>query len=226
LSSIRKIGKKESLNLQVYQIIKNYVIRPDTPPGTRLYEERLTEEIGVSRTPVKIALNRLEQEGLVIIKPNKGAHKIYLTWRDVCEIVKIRAALEGLSIEMLKDINIADQIEGLAGLVPDITWTENAENKAKFFELDQKFHNELMKIGKSQWVFKMINNQAGIFDMLRMIIFQDPTRVEMSINQHRRILDALKRNDISQAIAFTKGNYESSLKNLENMKNIIPGLFL
>lgn len=64
IESIEKINIERNLQNRVFEIIKNYPIRPNVPPGTHLYEDRLAKEIGVSRTPVKIALNKLEQQGL------------------------------------------------------------------------------------------------------------------------------------------------------------------
>ena len=76
---IEKIHLERNLQNRVYEVIKNYLIRPDVLSGARLYEEKLAEEIGVSRTPVKMALNRLEHEGLVRIDYNKGTFKVHLS---------------------------------------------------------------------------------------------------------------------------------------------------
>jgi len=64
IESIEKKDIERNLQSRVYEIIKNYPIRPNVPPGIHLYEDRLAKEIGVSRTPVKFALNKLEQQGL------------------------------------------------------------------------------------------------------------------------------------------------------------------
>jgi len=75
MSVIEKLNVERDLGNRAFEIIKNYVIRPDTPLGTRFYEERISRDIGVSRTPVRVALHRLEQEGLVEIISNRGAPK-------------------------------------------------------------------------------------------------------------------------------------------------------
>jgi DNA-binding GntR family transcriptional regulator len=119
IESIEKINIERNLQNRVYEIIKNYLIRPDVPPGTHLYEDRLAKEIGVSRTPVKIALNKLEQQGLIKINYNKGAFKVHLSLKEVIEIIKIRETLECLSLEMINDFDLK-LIEDLYKSIPDI----------------------------------------------------------------------------------------------------------
>lgn len=225
MNSIEKIKTEKNLNNRVYEVIRNYVIRPDTPPGIRLYEEKLAKEIGVSRTPVKIALNRLEQEGLVIINPNRGTFKVHLSWQEVTEIIKIREVLESLSLEMSRDFNKDTALQNLNELIPDINSLKNQDGVFKYPEMDQKFHEELIKIGTSQFFFKMIKNLYVLYHMLGMIILQDIERIRLSIEQHKKIIEALKINDIPLAINCLRENYESALRDLEEKKKIVPGLF-
>src|SRR4030042_4444803 len=117
---IEKIHLERNLQNRVYEIIKNYLIRPDVPPGTHLYEDRLSKEIGVSRTPVKMALNLLEKEGLVVIQPNKGAFKVHLRFQDVVQIVKIRLTIECLALDIDKGCDTHLVVDILDGLIPDI----------------------------------------------------------------------------------------------------------
>jgi len=225
MKTIKKITNEKNLNNRVYEIIRNYLISPDVPPGIRLYEEKLSKEIGVSRTPVKLALNRLEQEGLVIINPNKGAFKVHLSWQEVMEIIKIRETLESLALDMAKDFNKGEAIKNIGKLIPDINSFKDHDDVTRYPELDQKFHEELIKIGTSQFFFKMVKNLYSLYHMIGLIILHDLERINLSIEQHKKIVEALKLNDISLAKNYLRENYESALKDLEEKKRIFPGLF-
>lgn len=227
MDSIKKIRIEKNLTGRVYEIIRDYIIRPDIPPGTRLYEEKLAREIGVSRTPVKAALRRLEQEGLVTVDPKgRGVFKVHLSWKEVFEVIKIRESLETLALDMAKDFCKEKAIENLKKLIPDIDSFRTEKDVVKYPELDQRFHEELVKIGTSNFFFKIIKNLYNLYYMLGNIIIQDIERVRISIEQHKKIVEALKINDISLAKNYLRENYELALKDLEEKRKIFPSLFL
>ena len=223
--SIEKIKVERNLQSRVYESIKNYVIHPSTPPGTRLYEEELSKEIGVSRTPVRIALNRLEHEGLVKINPNKGTFKVHLSLKEVSEVIRIRGTLECLSLEMADGID-KELIRDLANLIPSLRLFKNTKDRARYPEFDQQFHELLVRAGKSEWLFRMIRIQDNVFHMFRLIALQNIERIKFSIQEHERIVKALKMNDIPLAIQYTKENYKSAVETMEQKSREVPGLFL
>jgi DNA-binding GntR family transcriptional regulator len=226
LGKLEKINIEKNLKDRVYEIIKNYVIQPGVPPGTRLYEERLSREIGVSRTPIKIALARLEHDGLVQTIANKGTFKIHLSWQEVTEVIKIRETLECLAIEIAKDLNNGESIENLAKLIPDHESFKTPEEVAAYPELDQKFHEELVRIGGSRLFIRMIESVQKLNHMLGFIILQDVEKVKQSIESHKKIINALKANDISLALSHLRQNYEYALKDLNEKRKTFPSLFL
>ena len=222
---IQSLKQNSSIQSRVYEIIKKYLFSPDVPPGTRLYEESLAKEIGVSRTPIKIALSRLEQEGLVTISPNKGAFKVHLTWKEAIEVLKIRSALEALSLELIGEIDDRT-IDHLTKLIPDADSLKIPEDILKYLELDEKFHETLVNGGISKLFLKVIKNTHDLYRMIGLIVIQDSERVRESIDEHRRIVEALKAKDISLAITRLKENYESALKSLEKRHKAFPILLL
>lgn len=224
LQSIKRIRVQRNLNDRVFEIVKDYVIRPDVLPGTRLYEEELAKEIGVSRTPVKIALNKLEHHGLVKINYNKGAFKVHLSLKEVIEIIKIRETLECLSLEMTNDFD-PKLAEDLYGSIPDINSFKGPGDVSKYPEFDQQFHEKMIQMGKSEWLYTLIKNQDCVFHMLRFIALQDIERIRCSIEEHIKICNALRLNDIPLAIRYTHDNFRSSIQTMEQKNSNHPGLF-
>jgi DNA-binding GntR family transcriptional regulator len=225
LRVIEKISIERNLQNRVYEIIKNYLIRPDVPPGTRLYEEKFAREIGVSRTPVKAALHQLEQEGLVRVNYNKGAFKVHFSFKEVIEIVKTREALECLSLEMVTDID-KNLIEDLAECIPDISLFKQAEDTVRYPQFDQQFHEKLIKVAKTNWLYRTIKGQDSAFHMLRFLGLQDIERVRHSIEEHKNMVKALKANDIALTTKYTHEHFKEALNSLEAKHKAVPGLFL
>jgi DNA-binding GntR family transcriptional regulator len=225
MSDLIRIGTEKNLNTRVYEGIRDYLLRPDTPPGLRLYEEELSKQLGVSRTPVKSALNRLEQEGLVTIIPNRGTYKVQLSWQEAVEIIKIRGTLESLSLEVAQNFDKDKTVENLLKWIPDIESFSTPEDIAKYPELDRQFHEELIRVGNSVLIPKIIKNLDSLFHLLRLTIIQDTKRIKMSIEGHKMIIEALRKGDVKLAIRYVVNNYESAVKDLEEKRKTSPGLF-
>jgi DNA-binding GntR family transcriptional regulator len=223
---IEKINIERNLQNRVYEIIKNYLIRPDVPPGTHLFEDKLAKEIGVSRTPVKMALNLLEKEGLVVTQPNKGAFKVHLRFQDVVEIVKIRMMLECLAFDIGEE-SIAHLVLGhLDKLIPDPNSIRTPEDMARYPELDQQFHESLIKVGNSPWLLRMIKDQDAIFHMFRLLSLQNIERITISVGEHKKIVKALRERKITLVKKLIQEHWESAIKGLEKRHKEAPGLFL
>jgi DNA-binding GntR family transcriptional regulator len=225
MSDIIKISAEKNLNSRVCDVIREYLLRPDTPPGLRLYEEELSKKIGVSRTPVKAALSRLEQEGLVSIIPNRGAYKVQLSWQEAVEIIKVRGTLESLSLEIALNIDKDKTVENLSKLIPDVDSFTAPEAIAAYPEIDRLFHEELIKMGNSPLIPKIIKNLDTLFHLLRLVIIQDTKRIKMSIEGHKKIIEALKKGDVKSATKHMVEGYEAALENLEEKRKMVPGLF-
>jgi len=224
---IEKINLERNLQNRVYEIIKNYLIRPDVPPGTHLYEDKLSKEIGVSRTPVKMALNLLEKEGIVVIQPNKGAFKVHLQLQDVTEILKIRMTLESLSLEMGKEIfRDSNTFQTIQKSIPDIRSIETPDGMAKYPEMDQQFHENLIRLSDSRWLLRMIKDLDPLFQMFRFLCLQNIERIKLSVEEHKKILEALMTGDISLGKNLIHAHWESAIQDLEKKHRETPGLFL
>jgi len=227
IETIEKLNIERNLQNRVYEIIKNYLIRPDVPPGTHLYEDRLAKEIGVSRTPVKLALNLLEKEGIVVIQLNKGAFKVHLQFQDVIEILKIRMTLESLSLEMGKEFfRDSNTFQTIQKSIPDIRSIETSEGMAKYPEMDQQFHENLIRVSNSRWLLRMIKDLDPVFQMFRFLCLQNIERIKLSVEEHKKILEALMTGDIPLGKNLIRAHWESAIQDLGKKHRETPGLFL
>ena len=225
-NGIERLDFHRDLGNRVYEITRNLVISPSTPPGTRLYEEEIAQEIGVSRTPVRAALHRLEQEGIVKTIRNRGAYKVHFKWQELYEIVKIRAELECLSFEVSEQFGKKINIQDIIASIPDITSFEEIESTLNYPECDKRFHEELIKSEKESWIGKTVQNQDTALHMFRLVVLKHNAEfIKSSIEEHMRIVEALKRDDISLAKTCVMDHWSSCLDRLVQYGKAYPGLF-
>ncbi|HBC26409.1 MAG TPA: hypothetical protein DC013_03240 [Ruminococcaceae bacterium] len=163
--------------------------------GEPLVEEDLAEEYGVSRTPVRDALRRLEHEGLVSIIPYKGSVVREITAEDITEIYIIRQALESIcsknTAAAITDVNI-EKLESY--------WRESMRlleegNYQMSSEYGDKIHHVIISIGGSKRIFQIINELSAQTLQLGKVAATLPGRLEKSNEEHHLIINAIKAHD-------------------------------
>ena len=188
--------KKDSLKLQSYNIIKDKIIRCEYAPNTLISEEALREELGVSRTPIRDALSRLEQEGLIQILPKKGIMVSGLSLSEINAIFEIRMLFEPYALatyghrlndeKMLEFYNTCSQ----GGVFePD-----------EFYKVDDEFHAFIIGAAPNRYIhhtYELIQNQNLRF---RVMTGQQPdNRLDRSNSEHLTIIKACLRKDWAAA---------------------------
>ena len=160
------------------------------------------EELGVSRTPVREALRQLELEGLVTIVPNKGAYVKGITKKDVHDIYKIRSLLEGLCAKWATEHITDQQIEELEEIVllSEFHLKKQGQGKAKqVSDLDGKFHKVLYEASNSRILEHVLSDFHKYVKMARTMSVGEKERAEKSIDEHRAILEAIRKKDANLA---------------------------
>lgn len=199
--------KKDSLKLQSYNIIKDKIIRCEYAPNTLINEEALREELGVSRTPIRDALSRLEQEGLIQILPKKGIMVSGLSLSEINAIFEIRLLFEPHALatyghrlndeKMLEFYNICSQGEVLEA--------------DEFYRVDDEFHAFIIAATPNRYIqhtYELIQNQNLRF---RVMTGQRPDdRLERSNNEHLTIIKACLRKDWMAAAAAMEEHLRQS----------------
>ena len=188
---------KMNLKTQAYNTIRQKIVTCEYAPGTFLNEELLTTELGLSRTPVRDALSRLEQEGLIEIKPKKGIIVMPLSINTINMIFEVRQLYEpyillnygnALSVERLKDFyNIFSSSK---------TNHNCYNNNDYFYELDTEFHNFVVDACPNTYIhqnYNMIQTQAERFRYMTGNISEK--RLDDTFQEHLDIIRACLRND-------------------------------
>lgn len=190
-----KINPKKSLREIVYQSLKKSIILGKLKGGERLKEESLAKEIGISRTPIREALHKLEQDELLYRLPKGGFAVKKFRKEDVEEIFGIRSALESYAA-YLATLNITP--EELSKLENKIQESEealiNGEND-RLIKLNTEFHDLLYKSCKSKKLIEMINNFRDYFYRYRDTLLHTEGGIKYSVESHRQMLEAMRKKN-------------------------------
>jgi DNA-binding GntR family transcriptional regulator len=201
---MRRIKTVPNIKLEVYKIIREGIASREIPAGTQLKESDLVEKLGVSKTPIREALNQLSKEGIVEIYPRKGAFVKHWTKQEVLELFLIREVLEGLAVRLATKSLNKTSIEKLE------EYFENYETKtASYAEADEQFHSDIVNGCGSKYLVTLINNLQDSVQMpeLRKLSFRSPDRIRESVAEHLRIIKAMKEGNEKKAEELAREHF-------------------
>lgn len=198
---------RRNLGSDVYGVLWDRILSRDLSPGEKLSDLRLSEELGVSRTPVREALHRLVQDGVVIYSPNRGFFVASFSGHDISEIFDLRAVLEALALRtMAARLEPAafqgaraelDRVEALiAGAATD---DERHEAATAFLEVDQGFHEWLIEGSGNQRLIGIVNGLWAQVSVFQRAGTHVPGWMDIALQQHRAIIDLLIAGRIGEA---------------------------
>lgn len=218
LSPIRLEGY-QPLRDMVFDVLMNAIMQGQLSPGERLLEVQLADEMGVSRTPVREAIRRLELEGFVVMVPRKGAYVAGLSVKDVEEVYEIRTVLETLAVRLAAQrMQPADyqQLDELAEKMC-ATWQEGDVDN--WVNLDARFHELLYKFSRNDRLVYMMSNIMEQLSRYRIISLANVEVRHNSLSEHQELIEALKRRDSEAAAIAASTHIENTKQSLINMLN-------
>ncbi|MBT4268889.1 MAG: GntR family transcriptional regulator [Deltaproteobacteria bacterium] len=218
-------GIIESVNLkdQIYEIIRDMILRRDINPGEKIVEDDLSKQIGVSRTPLREALSRLENEGIVKIIPRRGAFVSELSKTTIIEVLQIREVLEGLVTRLAAENmtkKILGQLKASLDYIKDTP--DEPEHLIKFTHADEKFHSILLTASKNQMLQNFMSNINMHLQFIRIRTVVIPNRAKKTVNEHYMILDAIEQKNIEKAEELMRQHITSvrdyAIQHIDSMK--------
>ena len=183
-------------------------------PGERLMEIQIAEEMGVSRTPVREAIRKLELEGFVVMIPRRGTYVANISIKDINEVYEIRSALDilagGLAAERINDDEIEEMRELL--LISEKHIEEN--NLAKIVETDSKFHDVLYTASRNERLVSIISNLREQITSIRGQSMNYPGRLVDTLDEHKEIVESIAARDIDRAQEAVRVHLENAEQTL------------
>ncbi len=199
---IRPIEESFSLKERTYEALKRAITSMNiyaSPEEIRLDERQLSEELGVSRTPIREAIARLEQEGLVRIVPRKGVFVARKTKAEILQMITVWAALESMAARLITERASDAEIATLRQLFATF---ENDQVQAKIDEYSEtniRFHQAILKMSHCDLLNEMTENLFIHMRSIRMQTIGEDNRAMRSIIDHMNIIEALEARDTELA---------------------------
>ena len=207
-------GNAKSLEESVYFTLEEEILSGKLKRGETLTEISLSRRLGVSRTPLRGALHRLAEEGLIEITPNRGATVVGVGREELIDIYKIRMRLEGLaSAEAARRITPED-IEKLKESVELAEFYIKKQDAEHIKELDSQFHSIIYRASGNRLLYKTLSELHRNIHFYRKQSLAVPERLTRSIEEHREILAAIERGDADEADRLTSEHIEAAMENL------------
>lgn len=209
-----KLDEYKPLRDLVTENLRQAIVKGVFPPGSRLMEIQLATEMGVSRTPVREAIRKLELEGLVVMIPRRGAYVANLSIKDISDVYEIRTALDELAARLAAE-RIND--EELEELQRDLVLFERyAEERDvnKIVELDGAFHDVLYRASRNDRLVGIISNLREQITSIRGRSMLYPGRLKKTIDEHREIVDCIAQRDPDKSERAVRRHMEQAERTL------------
>lgn len=198
--------KAESLNQKAHEKIKKAILQNDLPPGTRLVDSQLAEMFGISRTPVRDAMQMLVKEGLIEIREKRGYYVFSAAPDDINEIFDIRLMLDKEILRKIITVQLTADYAYFSSEIKKIDPEKVVKTKGSgvdFIKTDELFHDSIVALcGNSRFtkIYAENRNQMKVF---RQLTSYSRQRMERVIENHKSILTAIKAMDMDLAVKIT-----------------------
>ena len=204
----------KSLEEKVYLALEDAILSGEYKRGDALTEMSLCKKLGVSRTPVRSALHRLSEEGLIEVVPNRGTIVVGMNDDDLADIYKIRIRLEGLASSMAAERINEEEKAALAETVELSEFYLGKGDVEKLKELDTNFHIIIYKASGNRTLSKILSELHRNIRSYRKLSLTIPGRLEKSIEEHKEILAAIQSGDAKRADEITSRHIENAMNNM------------
>ena len=188
-----------ALYQQVAERLRQQIFAHELTPGDWVDEQKLAEQYGISRTPLREALKVLAAEGLVELKPRRGCYVTQISRQDLDDIFPLIALLEGrCAAEAVKRAKAAD----LTAFRVIHEKLEAAAREARvdaFFEANQEFHRMIQELSGNRWLLSVIQDLRKVLKMSRLYSLSLEGRLQQSLGEHRAILACILAGDATGA---------------------------
>ena len=172
----------------VFNTLRQAILRGELKPGERLMEIQLATKLGVSRTPVREAIRKLELEGLVLMIPRKGAEVADIVEKGLRDVLEVRKALEELSVRLACDRITKKEIDELKRAAEEFKKTLKQRDITKIAEADVRFHDIIYMATDNQRLIQLLNNLREQMYRYRVEYLKNEKVHSQLIKEHEELI--------------------------------------
>ena len=196
-----KVNMNEYLPLRdvVFNTLRQAILRGELKPGERLMEIQLANKLGVSRTPIREAIRKLELEGLVLMIPRKGAEVAEITEKSLRDVLEVRRALEELSVQLACEKITKEEIRELERVAKEFQQVVNSSDITEIAEVDVCFHDIIYTATDNQKLIQLLNNLREQMYRYRVEYLKRDGVFPQLIAEHEAIIRHIENNEKEKA---------------------------
>lgn len=196
-----EVNMNEYLPLRdvVFNTLRKAILRGELKPGERLMEIQLANKLGVSRTPIREAIRKLELEGLVLMIPRKGAEVAQITEKNMQDVLEIRKALEELSVQLACERITPEQVEEMKMAAEDFRKVLKSGDVTKIAEADVKFHDIIFAATNNQRLITLLNNLREQMYRFRVEYLKQKECYPQLLEEHDKLIALISGGEVEEA---------------------------
>lgn len=183
----------------VFNTLREAILRGDLQPGERLMELQLASLLGVSRTPIREAIRMLEQEGLAVTMPRKGAEVAKMTLKGMEDVLEIRGALDELAAQLACERITEEQLERLEARKEEFERSLKSGDVKQIAEADVNFHDVIYEATGNPKLVSLLNNLREQIYRYRVEYIKDAQNHPILIKEHEAICQSLRSRNQAEA---------------------------
>lgn len=197
----------------VFNTLREAILKGELRPGERLMELQLAAKLGVSRTPIREAIRMLEQEGLAVTIPRRGAEVAKMTEKDMQDVLQVREALDELAASIACELITKEELESLENAMQEFEAATRTKDIKKIAETDMVFHDIIYQATRNPKLVNILNNLREQMYRYRVEYLKDEKNYPILLKEHQEILDgfieknkalvtdSMRKHVINQAVA-------------------------
>lgn len=206
----------------VFNTLRKAILTGELKPGERLMEIHLANRLGVSRTPIREAIRKLELEGLVIMIPRRGAEVAQITEKSLKDVLEVRRALDVLCVELACDRISQEEKERLKDACGDFARATKTGDTTVIARADVIFHDIIVQATGNQRLIQLINNLSEQMYRYRFEYIKDESGHENLVNEHRMIYESIMNGDREKAAAAARLHIDNQEQSIIRQLRIDP----
>lgn len=184
----------------VFQTLREAILKGELKPGERLMELQLASRLGVSRTPIREAIRMLEQEGLAVTIPRKGAEVAKMTEKDMEDVLQIRKALDELAASLACEKMKEEQLQALKEAMEHFEQSTHTGDIKMLAQADVEFHDAIYVAADNPKLMNLLNNLREQMYRYRVEYLKDASVYQDLMKEHQAIYKGFKERNVQQVV--------------------------
>ena len=201
----------------VFNTLREAILKGEIKPGERLMELQLADKLGVSRTPIREAIRMLEQEGLAVMVPRRGAEVAKMTEKDMQDVLQVREALDELAASIACELITEEELEQLEQAAASFETATETKDVKRIADTDIVFHDIIYRATRNPKLVNILSNLREQMYRYRVEYLKDESNYPVLLKEHREILAGFRKKDKNMVTDSMRKHVENQATAVKTM---------